>query len=156
MTSVMSFSLRTGLVRDDNDDRRSHVQHPGETTVQLSIHALQVRKRDLLAEDHLVERRDEVGIQEATVEDAKPQAPADELEIVQVLRVDTRRWVDLQRVVIVRRVLEQAVEGVEHLVGEQEEEFTRQTPFNISNDHQKEKLHTEKDRRSPDRPHRRT
>ena len=92
--------------------------------MQLGIDTLQISERNLLLQDHLVERRDEVGIQEATVEDAKPQAPADELEIVQVLRVDTRRWVDLQRVVIVRRVLEQAVEGVEHLVREQEEEFT--------------------------------
>ena len=40
-----------------------------------------------------------------------------------MLRVDTRRRVDLERVVVVRRVLEQTVERVEHLVREQEEEL---------------------------------
>ena len=100
-----------------------YVQHPRETTEQLGIDALQVGDDDLLAEDHLVERSNEVRVQESPVEDTETQATPDELEVVQVLRVDTRRRVDLQRVVVVRRVLEQTVERVEHLVREQEEEF---------------------------------
>ena len=84
--------------------------------MQLSVNALQVRERDLLAQNHLVERGDEVGIEEAAVEDAQAETAADELEVVQVLGVDARRGVDLERVVVVGRVLEETVEGVEHLV----------------------------------------
>ena len=57
--------------------------------MQLRVDALEVRDDDLLAEHHLVERSDEVGIQEPAVENTEAQAPTDELEIVQVLRVDT-------------------------------------------------------------------
>lgn len=48
----------------------------------------------------------------------------DELEVIQVLGVDARMGVDLQGVVVVSGVLKQTVEGIEHLVGEQEEEFS--------------------------------
>lgn len=92
--------------------------------MKLGIYALQVGKSDLLLQDHLVERSDEVGIEEATMEDTEPKTSTDELEVVQVLGVDARRRVDLKGIVVVRRVLEQAVEGVKHLVREQEEEFT--------------------------------
>ena len=91
--------------------------------MQLGIDTLQIRDGHFLLEDHLVERCDEISIQESSVEDTETQAAPDEREVVQVLRVDTRRRVDLQRVVVVRRVLEQTVERVEHLVREQEEEF---------------------------------
>ena len=91
--------------------------------MQLGIHTLQVGKGDLLLQDHLVEGSDEIGIEESTVEDTETKTSTNELEVVQVLRVHSRRRVDLQGVVVVRRVLEQAVEGVEHLVREQEEEF---------------------------------
>ena len=57
------------------------------------------------------------------MEDTQAQTTADELEVVQVLGVDTGSRVNLEGVVVVRRVLEQTVEGVEHLVREQEEEF---------------------------------
>ena len=50
------------------------------------------------------------------MEDTETQASADELEVVQVLGVHARRRVNLERVVVVRRVLEQTVERVEHLV----------------------------------------
>ena len=109
----------------DRTHRRStrHIQHPAETPVQLCVYTFQIGDRHLLAKDHLVERSDKVRVQEAAVEDAETQAPADELEVVQVLRVHAGRGVDLQRVVVVRGILKQAVEGVEHLVREQEEEF---------------------------------
>jgi hypothetical protein len=58
------------------------------------------------------------------VEDTQSEHTSDKLEVVQVFRVDSRIGVDLQRVVVVRRVLEQAVERVEHFVREQEEEFS--------------------------------
>lgn len=58
------------------------------------------------------------------MENAQTQTTADELEVVQVLGVDSRSGVNLQRIVVMRRVFEQAVEGIEHLVREQEEEFS--------------------------------
>ena len=99
--------------------------------MQLGIDTLQISERNLLLQDHLVECRDEVGIQEATVEDAETQAATDELEVVQVLGVDAGRRVDLEGVVVVRRVLKQTVEGVEHLVREHEEEFSEAVVSNI-------------------------
>lgn len=92
--------------------------------MQLRIDTLQIRNGDFLLEDHLVERSNKVRIQESSMEDAKTQASTNELEVVQMFRVDTWRRVDLKRVVIMRRVLEQTIEGVEHLVWEQEEEFS--------------------------------
>jgi len=44
-----------------------------------------------------------------------------------VLGVDVRVWVDLEGVVVDGGVLEQAVERVEHLVGEKEEELPRKS-----------------------------
>lgn len=125
-------------------------QHPRETTEQLDVDALQIRDRHLLLQDHLVEADDEVRVQEPAVEDRQAQAAADELEVVQVFRVDARRGVDLERVVVVRGVLEQAVERlattstsisihafttgatgthVEHLMRKQEEKLPRHAPI---------------------------
>ena len=50
------------------------------------------------------------------------EAP-DELEIMQVVGVDVGGGVDLKTVVVLVGVLEEAVHGVEDLVGEQEEPF---------------------------------
>ena len=84
--------------------------------MQLSIYTLQISQRDFLLQDHLVEGRDEVGIQEATVEDTQTQAATNELEVVQMFRVDTGCRVDLEGIVVVGGVFEETVEGVEHLV----------------------------------------
>ena len=61
------------------------------------------------------------------MEDAQSQATANELEVVEMFWVDTRRWVNLEGIVVVCGVLEQAIEGVEHLMGKEEEEFTEAT-----------------------------
>lgn len=58
------------------------------------------------------------------MENGQPHHTADELEVVQMLRVDARVRVDLQGIIIVGRVLEQTVEGVEHFMRKKEEEFT--------------------------------
>lgn len=92
--------------------------------MKLCIDTLEIRKRDFLLENHLVECSDEVGIEEAAVEDTETQASSNELEVVQMLRVNTRSRVDLQSVVVVCGVLEETVEGIEHLVGQKEEEFS--------------------------------
>lgn len=49
---------------------------------------------------------------------------ADEAEVGEVVGVDGGRGVDLQAVVALARVLEQAVHGVQHLVREQEKPFS--------------------------------
>jgi hypothetical protein len=107
-----------------NDIRDIILQHPLHTPMELGIDALEVTERNLLRDDHLVEARDEVGIEESAVEDGQADDPPNELEVVEVLWVHTRRRGDLKGVVVVRRVLEQAVERVEHLVREEEEEFS--------------------------------
>ena len=61
--------------------------------MKISIDALKISQRDLLGKDHLVACGHDVRIQEATVEDAETKAATDELEGVEVLGVDARRWV---------------------------------------------------------------
>lgn len=46
---------------------------------------------------------------------------SNELEVLEVVGVDVGRRVDLQAVVVLASVFEQAVHGVENLVGQQEE-----------------------------------
>ena len=46
---------------------------------------------------------------------------SDELEVLEVVRVDVGGRVDLQAVVVLPSVLKQTVHGVQHLVGQQEE-----------------------------------
>lgn len=65
-----------------------HVQHPCQPTVKFGIDGLEIRKRDLLLQDHLVETDDEVCVEEATVEDTETETATNELEVVQMLRVD--------------------------------------------------------------------
>lgn len=103
------------------------VEHPLQTAMEIGVDTLHVSDRNLLVENHLVKRHDEEGIEEATVEDGQTDDTANEAEVIEMLRVDARMWVDLKRVVIVSGVLEQTVEGVEHLVREQKEEFTTKT-----------------------------
>jgi hypothetical protein len=93
-----------------------YAQHPGHATIQLSINTLQIRKCHLLVQNHLVEADNKVCVQEAPVEYTEAEAAADELEVVEMLRIDTRSRVNLEGIVVVRRVLKQTVEGIEHFV----------------------------------------
>jgi hypothetical protein len=92
--------------------------------VEFGVDALQICQSDLLLEDHFVKTDDKVCIQESTMEDTKTKTSTNELEVVQMFRVDTGCRVDLERIIVVGRVLEQAVEWIEHLMGQQEEEFS--------------------------------
>jgi hypothetical protein len=74
--------------------------------MEFSIYTLQVCDNNLLLQDHFVECDDEVGIQEPTMEYPKTETSSDELEVVQMLWVDTRSRVDLKGIVVVGRVLE--------------------------------------------------
>ena len=49
--------------------------------------------------------------------------PTDELEVVEVIGVHVGRRIDLQAVVVLVGILEQAVHRVQHLVGQQEKPF---------------------------------
>lgn len=97
--------------------------------MQFRVHALQIRKRNLFLQDHLVETHDKVRIQESSVEDTQTQATTDKLEIVQVFGVDARCRVDLERIIVVGRVFEEAVEWVKHLMREEEEELSARQIF---------------------------
>ena len=58
------------------------------------------------------------------MENGKADNTADELEVVQMFGIDAGVRIYLKGVIVVSRVFEEAVEGIKHLVGEQEEEFT--------------------------------
>jgi len=92
--------------------------------MQVFIDTLHVLKSDLLPQHHLVKGSDEEGVQETAVEDSKADYPANELEVVEMLRVDPGVGINLQGIIIVRGVFEETVEGIEHFVREEEEEFT--------------------------------
>ena len=57
--------------------------------MQLGIDTFQVCQCDLLLQNHLVETDNEVGIQEAAMEDSEPKTSPDELEVIQVLWIDS-------------------------------------------------------------------
>ena len=57
------------------------------------------------------------------MEDGKTNDATNEFEVVEMFGVDARMGIDLKCVIIVSRVFKQAIEGVEHFVGEEEEEF---------------------------------
>lgn len=50
------------------------------------------------------------------MEYGKTYHPANELEVVKMLRIDAGMRIDLQGVVVMRRVFEKTVKRVEHLV----------------------------------------
>lgn len=60
------------------------------------------------------------------MEHRQTETPADELEVVKMLGIDAGEGVDLERVVVVGRVFEEAIGRVEHLVREEEEPFPAQ------------------------------
>lgn len=122
--------------------------------MKLCVHTLQVGQSDFLAENHFVEADNEVSVQESAMEDAQPEATTDELEVVQMLWIDSGRWVDLESVVVVCRIFEKTVERVEHLVREEEEEFTA-LEFSDCHPSATRRL-TEKDRHNPSHLHHRT
>lgn len=99
------------------DDVGNVVLHgPCERAVEFSVNTFHVGKGDPLLQDHLVESTNEECVQEASVENGQTNDTTNELEITKMLGVDAGMWVNLEGVVVVCRVLEQAVEGVEHLV----------------------------------------
>ena len=56
--------------------------------MQFRIDTFQICQCDFLLQNHLVETDNKVGIQETTMEDAKPKASANELEVIQMFWID--------------------------------------------------------------------
>lgn len=117
------------------------VKHPLKTAVEIGVHTLHVWERDGLVEHHFVQGTNEECIEKTTVENGKTDDTADEFEVVQMFWVDTGVRVDLESVVVVGGVFEQAVEGVEHLMGQEEEELSGESTvvqaiFSIKLDHE--------------------
>jgi len=94
--------------------------------VDVSVDRLEIGQSDLLLQDHLVERDDKEGIQQTAVKNRQTDNASNELEVVQVLRVDVGLRADLKGIVVVGRVLKETIEGVEHLVREKEEELSNE------------------------------
>jgi hypothetical protein len=124
-----------------------YLQHPFQVSVEISIHTLHILQRHLLPQNHLVESSDKESIQKSAVENGQTNNTTNELEVVQMFRVDAGVRVDLESVVVVCWLFEQTVEGVEHFVGKQEEEFSVFMLAVIFPD--LITMHTEKDLRSP-------
>ena len=125
----MSLSL-VGVGRGVNEcdplrEKVQNAQHPGKALVQLVIDGLKILQVHLLAEGRLVKSRNEIRIEEPVVEYGQAEHTSDELEVLEVFRVHARGRVNLEGIIVVGRVLEQAVARVEHFVGEKEEPFAR-------------------------------
>lgn len=100
------------------------LQHPCKSSKVISIDTLHIRQCNLFPQNHLVERADKEGIQESSVENSKTDYPSNKLKVAKMLGVDSRVRVYLQGVIVNGRVFEKTVEGVEHFVRKQEEEFS--------------------------------
>lgn len=57
------------------------------------------------------------------MEDRQTDDSANELEVVEMLGVDTGVGINLEGIIIVGGVFEETVERIEHFVGEEEEKF---------------------------------
>jgi len=84
--------------------------------VKFGVDSLQIGDSHRLSKNHLVERGNEVCVQESPMEDGETNDAADELEVTEMVWVDSRCRIDLQGIIVVRRVLEQSVTRVEDLV----------------------------------------
>lgn len=59
------------------------------------------------------------------MEDSQTDHSADELEVIEMLRVHARVGINLQGIIIVGGIFKETVEWIEHFMREKEEEFTR-------------------------------
>lgn len=85
------------------------VEHPAQAAMQFGIDALDVVERNRFVHQHFVKRQREPAVDVVAVEQRQADNAAHEVEVRQVVRVDRRVGVDLQRVDVFARVLEQAV-----------------------------------------------
>lgn len=57
--------------------------------MEVRVDTLHILQCDLLAQNHLVERANEERVEEATMEDGETNDASNELEVVQMLGIDT-------------------------------------------------------------------
>lgn len=57
------------------------------------------------------------------MENGQTHYPANKLKVIKMLWIDSRMRVDLQCVIVVRRIFKQTVKRIKHLMGEKEEKF---------------------------------
>ena len=86
-----------------------------------SFHIVQSHR---LPEDHLIKSANEKCIKKAPMENRKPYDSADELKVVEMFGVDSGVRIYLKGVVIMRRVFEQTVERVEHIMRKEKEKLS--------------------------------
>mmetsp|Transcript_34163 Transcript_34163/g.47568 ORF Transcript_34163/g.47568 Transcript_34163/m.47568 type:complete len:319 (+) Transcript_34163:452-1408(+) len=101
---------------------------PLEAFVVRRIDGLDVRERGLHAQHVLVEGAREVRVEQLLVIDGLPDEAPDELEVVEVVRIDVRVRVWLEYIRVVRGGGEQAVPGVEDLARQEQEPLPGQPP----------------------------
>src|SRR4051794_35068568 len=70
-------------------------QSPRQIFVVLFVNAFHVLNGDLLPQHHLVEGTNKEGIQESAMEDGQSNNSANELEVVEMFRVDARMRINL-------------------------------------------------------------
>lgn len=66
------------------------------------------------------------------MENGQTHHPANEFEVIEMLGIDPRMRIDLQCIIVVRRIFKQAIERIKHLMGEKEEKFSERS---VSEDH---------------------
>jgi hypothetical protein len=91
---------------------------------EIIIHIIHISGQDLLSQNHLVDRATKEGVEEETLENGEADHAPNELEVVKMLRVNARVWVDLKGVLFIAANFKEAVGGIEHFMGEEEEEFS--------------------------------
>lgn len=92
--------------------------------MEIGVDTFKVCKRYFLSQDHLVESTYKKCIEESSMEDSQTDHAANKFEVVEMLRINSRVRVDLKGVVVVSGVFEEAVEWVEHFVGQEEEKLS--------------------------------
>jgi len=92
--------------------------------MEIGVNAFHVSQDNLLLQYHFIECADKECIEEASVENGQADHSSNKPKIVKMFRVDSRVRVYLEGVIVMGRILKQAIERVEHFVREQEEELS--------------------------------
>lgn len=90
------------------------------------------------------------------MENCQADHATNEFEVVEMFGVDARMRIDLESVVVVRRVFEQTVKGIEHFMRKQKEKLSVQKVNDcIVHGERANVAHTGKDHRNLNHPRRR-
>jgi len=84
--------------------------------MEFCINRLQVIHCHMFPHNHFVKTWHEVGIKEPTVEDRKSKHSSDELEVTQVVRVDSRIRIYLKSVVVMCRIFEKTITRIKNFM----------------------------------------